>query len=203
MGSGTLGNSWKSESRWVNSSFIGPEPFIPLSLLLHLRAIRTGRTERFKTQFFSLSSAKQARSFISLSDSCSRYYVSTSRSSLKRLTECLTGHSKLNKHSYAMGLWIRPNSKDCDEPETGFTLQPFCISWTWRAGFEGSDISTFLFLFSLPSLSSLPSFFSTLFLLFSSLYLVSLSLSFLFPLSLLFFLFLFLWNAKRLLCEDH
>lgn len=99
-------------------TFIGPEPCIPVSTSIQFHMIKNWKKERFMNHWQSLNTARQARISITPNLNNAKYYLSLSRHNLKRLTEVLTGHNKLNKHLHTMGLTASPNCNECDDPET-------------------------------------------------------------------------------------
>lgn len=76
------------------------------------------KAKSFANHWNTVDLARQTKNFIMMNKSISAYIISLSRRNIKRMTEVLTGHCKLNKHLHTIGLSDGPLCHTCDGIET-------------------------------------------------------------------------------------
>ena len=121
---GIEGNEMADELARIGSSkpLLGPEPRLKLSY-----AAQKSLIVNWKKNIST--------------DTNTKYFLSLSRTNLKRITGMLTGHCTLNKHLHVMGLANSPLCDRCGEEETAIHVLCECPAYTTaRRKFLGSYI---------------------------------------------------------------
>lgn len=118
--SNILGNEKADElARLASDSCLnGPEPGMPVSYSTLQQIVKNWKDKRFKNHWTSLNFARQAKNCIKINNKNSRFFLSLSRSNLRKLTSILTGHNLLNKHLHTIGVTNDPNCDKCGEMES-------------------------------------------------------------------------------------
>lgn len=138
------------------SPFIGPEPCVPIAPSTQHLTMKRWKANCFEKHWQSLSTARQARQSILINKNNARYYLSLTRSNLKRLTEILTGHNRLNKHYHTIGLSDSPNCNNCGDLETSEHFLCKCPAYIMqRARFLGRYILPYNHIRNLPPVAIL------------------------------------------------
>lgn len=79
---------------------------------------RRASCNRFIKHWISLNTARQSRNSIKISNKNARYFLSLSRTNLRKLTGILTGHNSLKKHLHTIGVINDPNCDMCGDIES-------------------------------------------------------------------------------------
>ncbi len=108
---------------------MGPEPAIPVSLTTLNQFISEWKNNKFTTEWRAVGTARQAKNCIRINKPNSKFFLSLSRKHLKRLTDILTGHCRLNNHLHVMGISSPPNCEKCGDVETAEHLLCKCPAY--------------------------------------------------------------------------
>lgn len=104
--------------RGRRSPFVGPEPACGIAYSLVKQETGDMLTKHHLTHWKGVNGQKQAKTFLEgTSEERTKNFLKLSRPRLKLLTGLITGHCRLNKHLYNLGIEPDPTCRGCNEDE--------------------------------------------------------------------------------------
>lgn len=133
------------------NKLIGPEPGIKVPPSVLKQNITSWKDTAFRKHWNSVNYGRQAKNCITISRKKATFFLSLNRKNIKRLTEILTGHCKLNYHLCKMNISDNPLCDKCGDEETAAHLLCKCPAYiTARAKHLGAFILPHNIIWSLP-----------------------------------------------------
>ena len=121
--SGLAGNELADQQarEGSGSTFIGPQPALPLSLQIIRRKIREKVATRHKTHWKNLTTCRQSRMFCTEPSAArSRDILRLSRKESRWVIQIMSGHANLARHRHLCGKAVSPMCPCGQEEETAF-----------------------------------------------------------------------------------
>jgi hypothetical protein len=99
-------------------NFVGPEPVIPVSRQLVKSAISRWERNAHSEEWRARPNCRQSKDFFKVCESVDHTFLrSLSRSSLRIMTQVITGHNTLQRHLWVMREVDSPICKNCGTEE--------------------------------------------------------------------------------------